>query len=101
MEVNAKRGYPTCIAGSRASPLEEIGGPEAFMKQQQRFVDGEMTLRLMEICVELQQPLDEETRDMYRAEVDHFGYWLDAEKFDRQTANARLKWYGQGDAQWI
>ena len=44
-----------CVAGSRVSPLEDLGGAEGFMKQQQRFIDGEMTIRILEICVALHQ----------------------------------------------
>jgi hypothetical protein len=47
--LDPRRFYPTCVAGRRLVPPEEIGGPVAFMKTRDHYHRWEVLSRLGEI----------------------------------------------------
>jgi len=96
--IDPKKTYPVCIGGARATPLEDCGGPWAFMALRQRYSFYNIAERLMEI---VESDDLEECRDDYRVEVAEFLYWLKADKFPRRNVNRRLKQYAQNDEEWL
>jgi hypothetical protein len=98
-----RKQYPICTGGGRAAPREDSGGAEGFMRQQDHFSPGYMLARLLEIAEPIAQHQwpDDEALDRYEMEQHDFEYWLHVEQLDRKHINQRLKWYAQGDEQWV
>ena len=90
--------YPKCIAGSRAAPPEDCGGPIAF-EQRRDAAPWEARDLLHQIadCVD--------KRDLTALEdrIDEIGAvqeWLLTDQFDRRNVNRRLRQYATGNEEW-
>ena len=83
----AKR-YPICLAGKRRTPIEECGGPWAFMALRDQHPVYEVTTQFAQLLLEHRDELDD-----YRDELRRLAYWIVYEDFDRQAVNRRLAEY--------
>lgn len=101
-ELPAHQPYPACTAGKRAVPPEDCGGPARFNQLRDQFspfylMDQVLTWYQL---FERRDTLSEE--ELYelewrRDEFSQTRYWMQADRFDRRTANRRLKQYANGE----
>jgi hypothetical protein len=90
LPLEADRVYPRCVAGRRRVPLEDCGGPWAFLELRERY-------SLVTIAEQL-RALVERRLDMgYQAfvhdheeDVLHLLAWLEIDRFDRRAVNGRM-----------
>jgi hypothetical protein len=87
--------YPFCTGGARVGPLEDCGGPWAFMARQAHFTPWRIHLRLLELLTE-----PPEDRELLQAEVEELRYWLTVDRFDRRAVNRQLQRYASGADDW-
>jgi hypothetical protein len=85
--LDPKRTYPVCIAGKRATPPEDCGGPEAYMEDRGR-------LKCRAVFGYDFEDLDDEDPDEDGPR--HF----DPDHFSRLDVNKRMKRYARGDSDW-
>lgn len=86
---------PICLAGARAGPPEDCGGPWAFLALRQAHHPARLLGRLTELLSA--QPLD---REQVACELPTLKYWFDIDRFNRRAVNTRLTQYAAGDAAW-
>ncbi len=91
---DARKTYPVCIEGQRLGPLENCGGPWAFMMLKDKYSLWFIEHRLLEI-------LANDDREYFLDEMNGFKYWLTQEKFDRKRTNHWLNQYSQGIDDWM
>jgi len=88
LPVDDQQSYPVCLAGKRAAPRGDDGGPWRFTEFRHRYYLWEIGQRLLEI-------VDDEdlakNRDAYRDEVSIYYRWLNLDLFDRRETNQRLR----------
>jgi hypothetical protein len=77
--------YPVCTGGAHAAPLEDCGGPQAFLALRQHFSIVHIAERLVAV---LQK--DDEIDDPH-AELETLRYWLAVDRFDRRALNHQLR----------
>jgi hypothetical protein len=99
LPVELKRHYPTCIGGRRSAPLEDCGGPWAFMALQDEYSPYALLERLTEI-LEACRTGDIDAMEDAREEFAQLQYWINLERFDRRGVNRRLQQYAAGDEAW-
>jgi hypothetical protein len=85
--------YPVCITGKRACPLEDCGGPWAFMALRQQY-------SLFHIAQQLEEIIESGDSSEYVEDLHDLRYWLTVGRFDRTTVNRRLRQYMCGDTAW-
>jgi len=87
--------YPKCIAGSRAAPPEDCGGPIAFQERRDAAPwEARDLLHQIADCV------DKRDLTALRDRIDEIGAvkeWLLTDRFDRRNVNRRLRQYATGD----
>ena len=90
-----------CIAGRRAAPPEDCGGPRAFFHRG-REVPGEIRRNLLQMTEEIEAgDLDlDDIRDRLES-LESLRPWLSLDHFDRRSANQRLRDYAEGERQWL
>jgi hypothetical protein len=104
-DLEARRSYPLCIAGTRAAPPEDCGGAEQFNRLREHFSPFYIYHRILE-CYEMHQRREQLTEEEQyefeerQFELSRFGYWSKIDKFDRRRANKRLKQYAAKDVSW-
>lgn len=83
----AKR-YPLCIAGQRRGPLEDCGGPWAFMELQDEHPQWKVLPQFAQLLLDHRDDLDD-----YQDELRRLAYWVVREKFDQKAVNRSLAEY--------
>ena len=83
----AKR-YPICLAGKRRGPIENCGGPRAFMELQDAHPLWKVLPQFAQFLLDHRDDLDD-----FRDELQQLAYWVVREGFDRQGVNRRLAEY--------
>lgn len=83
---------PVCMAGKRAAPPEDCGGPWTFLAKRQHYSVG----YALEVLADIHEGGVETWRERYD-EVRLLQTWLSLEQFDRQAINRRLQQYAAGD----
>src|SRR6266568_775745 len=102
LPLDPTKGYPICIAGKRRGPIEDCGGPRAFMALQDEYPLWEVLPQFAQLLLDHRDDLDD-----YRDELRQLAYRVVREDFDRRAVNRRLAEYvlggekrmkGDGDA---
>ncbi len=88
LPLDPAKSYPICLAGKRRTPLEDCGGPWAFMALRDAHPLWEVTAQFAQLLLEHRDELED-----YREELGRLGYWIVCEDFDRQAVNRRLAAY--------
>lgn len=95
LSVDSKKIYPLCIGGNRAAPLEDCGGPTAFMELDDYYSPWRIEEKLLE-CLESYQAGDEDIIYVQDT-VQMLKYWILRYQFNRRALNRQLRRYANGD----
>ncbi len=88
LPLDPAKYYPICVAGKRRGPIEDCGGPWAFMALRDEHPIYEVTAQFAELLLDHRDELDD-----YQDELRRLAYWIVCEDFDRQAVNRRLAAY--------
>jgi hypothetical protein len=91
LSLDPKKRYPFCTAGKRRGPIENCGGPWAFMERQDEYPQWKVLSQFAQLLLDHRDDLDD-----YQDELRRLAYWVVREDFDRQAVNRRLATYGAG-----
>lgn len=94
LPLHPKKVYPLCVGGKRQGPLEDCGGPHAFIALEDHYSLPYMFDIILKIVD------GELSRDDYWEELHAFQYWLKHNQFTRRPINRKLKSYGEGGDEW-
>jgi hypothetical protein len=106
VELTECCSYPACISGKRAAPPEDCGGATHFNQLREHFSPFYIYQQLLDVY-EMHQKRDQlSEEEQYELEerqyeLHKFKYWAKVDKFDRRTANKRLKQYVAKDESWM
>lgn len=87
---------PICIAGKRAAPPEDCGGPWAYLEKRQHYSYSYG----IEVLADIYERGAEAVTERYN-EIQQIMRWLSLEKFDCDAVNRRLQQYAEGDREWL
>ena len=111
--VESKRTYPMCIAGARAAPPEDCGGPQAYMELLDRHLlnwPHEEFLLIADALTRLLDAIDDEHIRACLGDMDELQeavtrmeayHRFQPDQFARREVNRRLKQYAAGDKEWM
>src|SRR5579863_414715 len=107
--IEESKIYPVCIGGANAPPIEDCGGPEAYMDRIEAHRLGPLLDTLEDFENAVDTILDPQGQGNVR---DQLGSLLEIleelaahesfrpKRFDRRRLNSRLRQYTQGDHRW-
>jgi len=76
LPLDPAKHYPICVAGKRRAPLEDCGGPWAFMALRDEHPLFEVTAQFAQLLLDHRDVLDD-----YQDELRRLGYWIVYEHF--------------------
>jgi hypothetical protein len=85
--------YPICTAGKRRGPIEDCGGPQAFMELQEDHPQWKVLPEFAQLLLDHRDDLDDHNDEFRR-----LAYWVAREGFNRQAVNRRLMAYAPRQA---
>ena len=85
LPLDPAKCYPVCLAGKRRAPIEDCGGPWAFMELQDEHPLLKVLPQFAQLLLDHRDDLDD-----HRDELRELAYWIVREDFDRQAVNRRL-----------
>jgi hypothetical protein len=88
LPFHSAKQYPVCTAGKRRGPLEDCGGPWAFMELQDEHPQWKVMPQFAQFLLDHQEDLED-----YEEEFRRLAYWVAYETFHPQTVNRRLAEY--------
>ena len=91
LPFNPRKQYPVCTAGKRRGPLEDCGGPWAFMELQEDHPQWKVLPEFAQLLLDHQDDLED-----YEEEFRRLAYWVARENCNRQAINRRLAAYSAG-----
>jgi len=95
LPVDSKKIYPCCIGGSRLAPIENCGGPNAFMALADYYTTWRIEERLLK-SIESHQKGQEELDDV-KETFRTLRYWVTQHQCNRRAINDRLHRYANGE----
>ena len=102
LPIDQKATYPTCISGAGASPEEECGGADWFLKRKDHW-----EYEIYEVLDELVAAFADEKNASKRIcdvidieKVEQAQYWMNVNKYKRKNVNKYLKYYANNDERW-
>jgi len=95
LPVDATKTYPCCIGGHYAGPIEDCGGPIAFMKLLEHYSPWRIEEIILEILHRYQQEKAE--RDDLQETFESLKYWVNRHQCNRRGINDRLRRYAAGE----
>ena len=98
LSVNPKQTYPTCAGGAKAGPLEDCGGPSAYLAEKERYHPARVIRELHEMAESTRS--DRKFGALIRETFPDLLYWAKAHQFDHEEINRRLHQYAIGDERW-
>ena len=95
LHVDSKKTYPCCIGGARAAPIEDCGGPNAFMALEEHYSPWQIQEKVIKSVRHYQKGIIDlaDIQDIFRT----LGYWVNRHRFNRRAVNDRLRRYANGD----
>ncbi len=95
LPIDSKKIYPCCIGGARATPIEDCGGPDAFMALDDHYSPWRIEEQALESVMRYQQGKEELTdvQDTFQT----LKYWVSRHQLNRRAVNNRLRRYAQGE----
>ena len=89
-----KKTYPCCVGGARAAPIEDCGGPNAFMALEEHYSPWKIQEKVIKSVRRYQKgKIDlNDIRDIFQT----LGYWVNRHRFNRRAVNDRLRRYANG-----
>jgi hypothetical protein len=93
LPLDPKKQYPICIAGKQRGPIEDCGGPWAFMELQDKYPLWEVLPQFAQLLLDHRDDLDD-----YQDELRQLAYWVVRENVDRPAVNRRLAEYAAEQA---
>ena len=91
LPLDPTKRYPLCVAGKRRGPLEDCGGPRAFMELQDEYPLYKVLTQFAQMLLDHRDDLDD-----CQGELRRLAYWIVREDFDRRAVNRRLVEYSAG-----
>ena len=88
LPLDPAKQYPVCVAGKRRGPIEDCGGPWAFMALQDENSLWKVLPQFAQLLLDHRDDLDDSQDELRR-----LAYWVVREDFDRQGVNRRLAEY--------
>jgi len=85
LPLDPAKCYPVCLAGKQWAPIEDCGGPWAFMELQDEHPLLKVLPQFAQLLLDHRDDLDD-----HRDELRELAYWIVREDFDRQAVNRRL-----------
>lgn len=93
LSFDSTKQYPICTTGKRRGPIEDCGGPQAFMELQDDHPQWKVLPQFAQFLLDHLDDLDD-----YQDEFKRLAYWVARESFNRQATNRRLAAYSAGQA---
>lgn len=95
LPIDLKKTYPCCIGGRRLAPIEDCGGPNAFMALVDHYAPWRIEETLLKSIKSYQKGHKDlaETQETFQS----LKYWVTQHQFNRLAVNDRLHRYANGE----
>ena len=95
LPIDSKKKYPCCIGGKCAAPIDDCGGPNAFMALCDYYSPWRIEEKILKILQRYQKGKIEisDVREAFQT----LKYWVSRHRLDRRAVNERLRRYASGE----